>query len=141
MSLDGSRADSYGWSIDKLDDYFSNYIYASRKSHEKIFTSGRYQTTNDLSQNGAVVSLTKDEMHGGDSNYGWMGYTIHSFIVNGRNYVAISSPKASSQNGIGGKVDIRDVNNLNGVVATLYGEEEFENFGKSITSGELYVEV
>ena len=141
MSLDGSRADSYGWSMEKLDDYFSNYIYASRKSHEKIFTSGRYQTTNELSQNGAVVSLTKDEMHGGDSYYGWMGYTIHSFIVNGRNYVAISSPKASSQNGIGGKVDIREVNNLNDIVATFYGDEEFENFGKSITSGELYVEV
>merc|ERR1719322_772354 len=46
VSLDGSRADSYGWSMEKLDDYFSNYIYASRKSHEKIFTSGRYQTTN-----------------------------------------------------------------------------------------------
>ena len=77
----------------------------------------------------------------GDSYYGWTGYTLHSFYANKRNYVAISSPKASSKNGIGGKVEIRDVNNLNSVVSTLYGDEEFENFGHSITSGELYIEV
>ena len=43
-----SRADSYGWSIEKLDSYFSNYIDSRQKSHEKIFTSGRYETTNDI---------------------------------------------------------------------------------------------
>ena len=77
----------------------------------------------------------------GDSYYGWMGYNLHSFHVNDRDYVAISSPKASSENGIGGKVDIRDANNLKYIVSTLYGDEEFENFGHSITSGELHIEV
>ena len=77
----------------------------------------------------------------GDSYYGWTGYTLHSFYANKRNYVAISSPKASSKNGIGGKVEIRDVNNLKDIVSTLYGDEEFENFGHSITSGELHIEV
>lgn len=77
----------------------------------------------------------------GDSYFGWMGDAIHQFFVNGKNYVAISSPKASSENGIGGKVEIHDVNNLKDVVTTLYGDEEFENFGHSITSGELNIEV
>ena len=88
-----------------------------------------------------MSSLTQSEIMEGDSFYGWMGYSLHSFYVNKRNYVAVSSPKASSEDGIGGKVDIRDANNLKDIVSTLYGDEEFENFGHSITSGELHIEV
>ena len=106
-----------------------------------IFQLTLDRLSSEKNQNGAVSSLTNDQMLVGDSFYGWMGYTIHSFFVNGKNFVAISSPQSSSQDGIGGKVEIRDVNNLSNVVTTLYGNQEFENFGHSITSGKLYIEV
>ena len=79
----------------------------------------------------------------GDNNYGWMGYEMHSFFANGNNFVAISSPKASSTNSLlfSGKVEIRDINDLGKVVTTLYGSSFSENFGNSITSGELFIEV
>ena len=106
-----------------------------------IFQLTLDRLSSEKNQNGAVSSLTNDQMLVGDSFYGWMGYTIHSFFVNGKNFVAISSPQSSSQDGIGGKVEIRDMNNLSNVVTTLYGNQEFENFGHSITSGKLYIDV
>jgi hypothetical protein len=72
-----------------------------------------------------------------------MGYAMHSFVVNGNHFVAISSPKSSSPNSIpfSGKVEIRDINYLDTVVTTLYGSSYSENFGQSITSGDLFIEV
>ena len=40
----GSRAESRGWSMEKFDGYFSNFISIKQKSHDTIFSSGRHET-------------------------------------------------------------------------------------------------
>ena len=90
-----------------------------------------------------MASLTNEEMIVGQDSYDWMGQTMHSFVANDKYFVAISSPDAAYDNGCvhGGKIDIRDVNNLDSIAVTLCSDHAFENFGKSIISGELFIEV
>ena len=102
-----------------------------------------YRASTEIKQSGVVSSLTSEEILAGDNSYGWFGYSMHSFFANDKNYVAISSPKAYSPDSLsyGGKVEIRAVNDLSTVITTLYGSQEFENFGHIITTGNMVIEV
>ena len=69
---------------------------------------------------------------------------MHSFEANGKNFVAIGAPNFALENSStlgGGKVEIRDLDDVESVGSTLYGTQEFENFGNSITTAELDIEV
>lgn len=104
--------------------------------------SDRFST--EVKQSGVISSLTSDERLVGRERYEWMGHTMHSFHANGNNFAAISSPNSPSADGLVlgvGKIEIRDVNNLDLIVTTLYGIQEFENFGHSIVTADLTIEV
>ena len=69
---------------------------------------------------------------------------MHSFEANAKNFVAIGSPNfalGDSSTMGAGKVEIRDLDDVESVSSMLYGTQEFENFGNSITTAELDIEV